>query len=449
MNYELLYIHPTGLDYYSWAPIIPMGVPALMRSVDCKKIGVFYYEVNEKLIENTKIAALDLHWYFHLFPVSTISTYLKKINPSITIIIGGYTATILAEAIIKDFKIYFIIKGDAEYPFALLVKGILGNGDLRSIPNIVAKDFSSKQDYYLTQGGFESYVYNDLSWFPALEKIIHKAQRLGYPSWIGPWIPVSKGCKYQCSFCYGNPSLQEKINGRKIVSRSADKVREDLLKWSQDKKIRYVHFISDFLDSQGADYARAVLNTPYNLSVYYEFYNIPSIEEIDLFLNAFKYCHFWFTLETNHASEKSLNNFETMHTLFNYLRNKNCRIGLYVQPDQIFRYKNYFKMLVSLCIKHKVDLLEYNWDIKVPDPMKDQETEFENFFNLSKRKSDIFTYLKNRSIEIAYGHRAFFSLLMMLGTYSVLAKCLLIFCIQFLKETITGPSREKKINLLR
>ncbi|MDD4893808.1 MAG: hypothetical protein PHW54_00640 [Candidatus Omnitrophica bacterium] len=433
MSYDLVYIHPTGLDHHSWSPIIPMGVPALMQSVDCKKIGVFYDQVNEELIRSAKIVALDLHWYFHLYPVEVISAYLKRINPSINIIAGGYTATVLAETIIKNFKIDFIIKGDAEYPFVLLVNGLLGNGDIRNIPNIVAKSFSSKQDYCLTKDGFSSYVYNDLSWFPALEKIIHKAQKLKYPSWIGPWIPVSKGCKYQCSFCYGSPFLQEKINKRKIVSRPADKVREDLLKWSRDEKIRYVHFISDFLDSEGSDYAKAVLSAPYDLSVYYEFYNIPSIEEVNLFLNAFKYCHFWFTIKTDHSSGKNLNNFEAMRALFDYLKDKNCRIGLCVQPRQIFRHKDYFKMFASLAIRNKIDLLEYNWDIKVPDPMKDQESEFRNFFNLSK-KSDIFPYFKKRSIEIAYGHKAFFSFLMMLGTYSVLVKCLFNFCTQSFKE---------------
>ncbi len=438
MNYDLIYIHPAGLDHYSWAPIIPMGVPALMRSVDCRKIGIFYEEVNDGLIKNAKIAALDLHWYFHLYPAQRISAYLKRVNPSIKIICGGYTATVLAETIIKRFDMDFIIKGDAEYPFALLVRRLLNNADIRDVPNIVARSFSSEQDYFLSDKDFELYSYNDFSWFPKLEKIIHRAQALKYPSWIGPWIPVSKGCKYQCSFCYGNPSLQKKINRRGFVLRGADKVKEDLLKWSRDQKIRYVHFISDFLDSEGSDYAKALLDASYSLSVYYEFYNIPSIAEIDLFLNAFKYCHFWFTLETNHASEKNLNNFSRIRTLFDYLRRKNCRIGLYVQPGQIYRCKDYFKVFASLAFRNKIDLLEYNWDIKVPDPLKDQESEFEAFFKLSKSKRNVFAYLKKRGIEISYGHKALFSLLMLLGTYSVLAKCFFIFCIQSLREKITG-----------
>jgi len=414
-----------------------------MQSVDCKKKGVFYYEVNKELIKNAKIAALDIHWYFHLFSVAKISAYCKKVNPSIIIITGGYTATILAEAIIKDFEIDFIIKGDAEYSFPLLVKKILNNEDIRGVPNIVAKNFSSNHDYFLIQENFGKYIYNDLTWFPTLEKIIHKVQRLEYPSWIGPWIPVSKGCKYHCSFCYGNPFLQEKINKRKIVTRSADKVREDLIKWSGDNKIRYVHFISDFLDSHGIDYAKAVLNTTYDLSVYYEFYNIPTVEEIALFLKAFKYCHFWFTLENNHASEKSLNDFKKIDDLFSYLKDKNCCIGLYVQPAQISKYKNYFKMLLSLRIKYGVSLLEYNWDIKVPDPTKDQKAEFKKFFNLSKRKINIFIYLKNRAIESAYNHKILFSLFMKLGTYYVLSKCLFITVIQFFKKIIVGYARER------
>lgn len=186
----------------------------------------------------------------------------------------------------------------------------------------------------------------------------------------------------------------------------------------------------------GIDYAKSVLSLSYDLSVYYEFYNIPKINEIILFLTSFKYCYFWFTLEKNHTAAKNLNDLNEMNSLFTYLQDKNCCIGLVVSTSQIRKNKDYFRMFWNLWSKYKMYIIEYQWDIEVPSPFKEQKYEFEKFLNLSKKKNNIFIYIKNRIIEAAYGQKSLFSLLLIIETYLVLFKCIFIFLGGILTEKV-------------
>ena len=72
---DVLYIHPGGnqSDYN-----IPMGLIGLMNSIKCAKIGKMYYEVNDKLISNSKIVVMDCHWYFSLFDSRLIASLAMR-----------------------------------------------------------------------------------------------------------------------------------------------------------------------------------------------------------------------------------------------------------------------------------------------------------------------------------------------------------------------------------
>jgi len=227
---DVLYIHPSGnLTEYN----IPMGVIGLMNSIDCVKLGKMYFEVNDEIIFNSKIIVMDCHWYFSLSEIGKLARKFKAINPEVVIVVGGYTATIFAEMMVFRFKVDYVIKGDAELPFPLLIKALLGGKSVAGIPNIVSKTFITKQSYKLTEKDYSNADYLTIDWFPALKhrmEIIHKGLPFNWIEELGvyPFIPVFKGCSYDCNFCYASKGINFALSKRGIVSRSPESIVGDL-----------------------------------------------------------------------------------------------------------------------------------------------------------------------------------------------------------------------------
>lgn len=136
---DLLYIHPGGGWVYE---NIPMGVPGLMNSVLCSKLGVYDEEVTDELISRAGIIAIDLQWYLSLPAFLKLARRIKMINPRCKIVCGGCTATVFAKTLAKFVD--FVIVGDAEKPFPFLVDSLLENGNWKRVPNVVTRDFATE-----------------------------------------------------------------------------------------------------------------------------------------------------------------------------------------------------------------------------------------------------------------------------------------------------------------
>lgn len=408
-KYDLLYIHPssTPLGGFNMDDIIPMGIFSLMNSVNCSKIGKMYYEVNDEIIKNVKIIAMDLHWYFSLYHIEQLARNFKKINPKIYIIIGGYTATIFAEILVKKFDVDFVIRGDAEYSFPMLIDNLLNNKkNIKDIPNLVSKNFVSPNFYTLNQVDYDKLEFTECSWFETYKRNIYLYQRNKYDTAISPLISVFKGCKYNCEHCYGNPILHQKLCGRGVVSRSPESVIKELLYYSNDKNIKIVHILCDFIDILGEDYAKEIFSQKYNLNLYYEFFNLPKISILEKIFSSFNYCFFAFSTDLNHAEGKIMQNFEYLNTLLQYLKNKNCRIKIHIDDSLGFKFEGYFDEILKLWKRHYVDLSNNKfWKISIPYPKENKEeikAEFNKFYEITKRKIIPSEFLKQKFFPIIY-----------------------------------------------
>ena len=390
-NYDLLYIHPASTPLgFNMDDIIPMGVFALINGVKCSKIGKMYYEINNEIIKNSKIIAMDLQWYFNLYGVEKLANFAKKYNPSAYIIVGGYTATIFAKILVNRFNIDFVICGDAEYSFPVLVESLLNNKDIKDIPNIVCKDFISSKFYTLNQTDYDKLEYTNCDWFETYKKNMYIYQKNIYPTAISPFISIFKGCKYNCDFCYGTPNLQRKLCGRETVGKSAKSVIKELLYYSNDKNIKTVHVINDFIDILGEDYANKIFSQKYDLNLYYEFFNLPKLSILEKMLLSFNHCFFAFGTDLNHAEKKTIQDFTYLNTILDYLKDKNCSLKVFVD-DSLgfeFQFETYFSEIVKLWRKYHVDLVNNkSWKIKIPYPNENKEEleiEFNKFYNLTK-----------------------------------------------------------------
>jgi hypothetical protein len=271
---DLLYIHPFSglLDNL----IVPTGVIPLVNRIDCSKKGLFWFEVNDRDIANSRIIALDLHWFYSLYPVRRLCAKIKKINPEIKIILGGYTATLFAGILISELECDYIIKGDADHTFPLLVDNILNGCVSSDVPNLVARDFFTPFEYCLDGSDFDKCDYLNVDWFPSLKKGRSQYSLYGCRA----FIQAVKGCINNCEGCYGNNHFQDLLCNRGLIKRSAGSIRKEIRHYSNDKDISCIQIHSDFINILGLSELEEIFSEQYDLELFYifeKFYDNPAV----------------------------------------------------------------------------------------------------------------------------------------------------------------------------
>ncbi|MFH1540008.1 MAG: hypothetical protein ABIH66_13725 [bacterium] len=385
---DLLYVHPEhrGVGKNN---IIPMGVFGLMNSVSCNKLGVMARDLTDELIARAGIIAMDLHWFLALYTAEQTIRRIRKVNPNARIIVGGYTATVFAEIISERYDVDFVIKGDAEVPFKQLVEKLLNSEDVRDVPNLVAKDFSTPQSFALTTDVYDTVDYITLDWFESFRKEISNYQKNEFPVTVYPFIPVFKGCIHDCEFCYGNPRIQKKVCGRGIVVRSPERVRQDLEAWSNDPEIRTVYMIMDFIEYPGPEYSDVIFSKKYDLNLYYEFFNLPPLSELDKALASFNRCFFYLPLVTDHIGADVVD-FDELRRRLEHLKNRNCKVTFWVNHTLGLKFRNYCAEALKLRKRYGVDLMNGSGELMpVPFPNEDKEklaADFNKYYKQSRKK---------------------------------------------------------------
>jgi len=387
---DLLYIHPEHRSVGK-NDIIPMGVIGLMNSLSCDKLGVHLKEATASLVRKARIVAMDIHWYLSLYSAISAAGWIKKINPSVKIVTGGYTATVFSDTIVKNTDIDFVVKGDAEVPFKLLVEKLLDGENRPETPNLATREYSTPHSFYLTEDIYDSFDYINIDWFPSLKKQVAQYQKNRYPVTVYPFIPVFKGCIHNCEFCYGNPSIQMKLCKRGKVTRSAERVIKDLVFLSDNPDIRTAYMIMDFIEHPGGEYSDKIFSGNYDLNIYYEFFNYPPVSEIDKMLAAFNHCFLYFPLVVNHIGASNVAEFDKLRFILNYLKGKNCSVTLWTNPTLARSKSDYCAEALKLRKRFKVDLMNGSSElIPVPglsDDSSQSDSEFSEYFAKSRGKT--------------------------------------------------------------
>ena len=304
---SILFVHPRH-RYFGRDNQLPIGVIALANSLGGNARGVFARELRDDHFRQAKILLMDVHWFFALESAMQIAARAKRVNPQIEIIVGGYSATIFAAELLARSPIDFVVRGDNEKPLPLLVDALLRDADPAGIPNVAGKNFKEPLSYQLTREDYDAGDYLTIDWFPALDRLARAMHRIPYPTWVYPFIPVFKGCKFPCDYCLGNPRAQRILCGRGIVSRSPIRVVEDLRRVEAAPHLRRAYIIADFIHVLEKDYAEPILSQRFKLDLYYEFYRIPRPEDVRRLAASFRRLFLGYFFIRNHgnvAAEKS------------------------------------------------------------------------------------------------------------------------------------------------
>lgn len=323
---DLLFLHvPKFNNYYkpigrfSFIELPPIGLLGLADlvhrsgySTKVVHLGVERQRAGRVDVEqiiathNPAMIGLDLHWHFQAFDVIETAKAIKKNHPEIAVLLGGFTASLFAEEILRSFDcVDFIIRGDAEVPMLELLRHYSSDHDYRGVPNLAYRNgsvtlnpisyvadqemieslcytnFSLMQDYKIFVDSFSRYMsLNDLS--PETQRVLLHWKK-SYP------VMVGRGCMYECSYCGGAKSAQRAINNRNsVIVRSVEGVLGSL----QDLQRHGFEFANIPFDAMPPAQAdefyvplfKGVAERNIALGMEVERYSLPSAE----FLHAFR-----------------------------------------------------------------------------------------------------------------------------------------------------------------
>lgn len=150
---------------------------------------------------------------------------IKKKDPDIIVVLGGYHPTFLAEDVLNETGTDFVIRGEGENAMTQLVSALEGNMDLSDVNGL-----SYRKHNMIIHNKIGPLVdVNNLP-FPAREKI----------DMAHPRINESRGCPYGCSFC----SIQKFYNST-WRPRKIENLISELLYMKEKLGYRKIDFQAD------------------------------------------------------------------------------------------------------------------------------------------------------------------------------------------------------------
>jgi len=320
---KILYVHPQ--TSMSRQCIMPFSVPALVKRLNYPVLGRFQSELSDEEIKNARIIFIDVHWYLSLYGASILCERVKSVNPSVYLIAGGITASEYPKMLCERFGVDFVIRGDGEKPFPMLVHALMeGSKDFENIPNLVTREgLTTPRTYVLNRQDMEDNDYLDIDFFPSFRDEIYRVQKNNVSPWsevIFPYMIPFRGCPIDCLGCAGGYTEQKKIFGRKPVMRSIERLRDDFDRCNANQNIHFVSIYHDFITLLKPDYAFQVLNKDLRLRVRMEFNAKPELDQLELVLNRFKGGVINFSIDHKHLTSADIIDPDHMIKLINKVK---------------------------------------------------------------------------------------------------------------------------------
>jgi radical SAM superfamily enzyme YgiQ (UPF0313 family) len=271
------------IGHFILGNLLPMGIFSIANEADesgfqtrIYNLGLEYLSSKDfriaSLVRSTEplLVGLDLHWHYQTHDVFTVISKIKEAKPGVPVVLGGYTATMYAEDILRQRpEVDFVIRGEAEKPVVSLLKALKAGDPLVDVANL---SYRRNGQIYHNAIGFSATAEDldryDFARFDLLEharlyfeQIRHIVwlrsfpKRLNFPFFTpgrmgGYIVPVARGCPVDCANCGGGRTPSKQFGMRNGVSmRSVEAVVRELRK-IHEFGIRDLYFAFDpFPDS--------------------------------------------------------------------------------------------------------------------------------------------------------------------------------------------------------
>ncbi|MCK6505288.1 hypothetical protein L6R53_18125 [Myxococcota bacterium] len=286
----LLYVHPYGhvLD-----ELVPMGAVALVNRCEVDKRGRYAWELTEAEVATAGCLAMDLHWYFSVEAVGWIAAHCKRLRPDLPIVLGGITASFYARHLLSVFPVDYVVQGDGEQCFPVLVQALCEGRTPPPLPNVWTRQGPPPALSPVPAPVYDDNDYLDLSWFPTLRQDTAAAHRryAAAPFWglmdrFHPYLPLNRGCRFPCGVCFG--SWQRDVFGHGQVDRSVAALARGLDAVEAHPDYRFVNLTAGTEDIRRLRDYRPALGRRRALGAYLmHFCALPDEADLQLLLDAF------------------------------------------------------------------------------------------------------------------------------------------------------------------
>jgi len=311
-----------------------------------------------------RILCLSLHWHQQLFEVISLSNEIKRIFPSLKIILGGWTASYFYREIMKNYKsIDFIIRGESEDPLLELAKRILTKkNNFEDIPNLSWRKgdliVNNKQIYctplfLFNKLRFSNFnlVINKKFCLKGLWGLNKNADSKDYRERENIFFyNPGRGCLVNCSFCSGSNLTQKILNGKsRVIFKTKSSVIRDLResKWHGIGSI-YTCFDPKPFSNYYPNLFKLIRKEKLCFKMNFECWSLPTKKFIDSFKNTFNPdSRLIISPESGSERVRRLNkgffytNKDLLRTI-RYLKEKEVEIELYFTTGLPFETKKDF-----------------------------------------------------------------------------------------------------------
>ena len=181
-----------------------------------------------------RFIGISMKWFPHIRKVYETASIIKEYDPSIKVVVGGDTASYYSEQVISHPCIDYLVRGDGEEAFLRICKG-----------NETAPNTYSKQEDKTIPPDDVPRIHID-SHLIDLDEIMTDSSGVLYTSL---YLPLSKGCAYNCIQCGGSCDAQQQSYNRAgiVHNRSFESLRKDIIS-TQKYTTSYMFSISDPLN---------------------------------------------------------------------------------------------------------------------------------------------------------------------------------------------------------
>lgn len=191
-----------------------LGRVKKIKNEDFKELDIFYYEnkispfslfkgykyyglEKKEIIDtiknfNPEVIGISSNFSAHFFETKNLIKDIKSSYKNAKIVLGGAHPTIFPEEVLKDENVDFLIRGEGETPFNLLLNSFKENISFEKIKGLCYK---KNGKIFINEINIEK----SIDFIPRRDLIDKNAYKWG-GSYFSQFL-TSRGCPFSCAFC--------------------------------------------------------------------------------------------------------------------------------------------------------------------------------------------------------------------------------------------------------
>ena len=286
---DVLFIHPFN---HARPDAIPVGTVGAVNLLSHTVAGRYAEELTLDDIRAARAILLDVHWFFPLSVLHGIVTELKRVNPSAPVVVGGITASFYGKMLLDRAPIDHLVAGDAEECLPQLVDHLVAGEPPPPLPNVWTRGAPPPSAATTSRRDFDAIDWLTLDWFPSYRARTVSAHaayareaRESIADNTHPILPLTRGCRRSCGFCYG--AYQDRVFGRRVRVRSPEALARDLARIEADPELHFVTlFFADVVYMR--EFADALADRRFDLDAFLFFCGTSDPEVVERMRNVFR-----------------------------------------------------------------------------------------------------------------------------------------------------------------